>query len=93
MAPDVPTVRELGYPGLEKMIGWSGLFGPPRMAPEVVAKLRAALQQVKKDRAWLKFTTTLGSVPYILDGPGTVNFVDRQYNAFRELVEKLDMKI
>lgn len=92
-APDVPTVSELGYPELEKLIGWSGLFGPPGMDPAVVKKLRDALQEVKDDKAWNKFTKALGSVPYILDGPDTKDFVDTQYNAFKALVEKLNMKI
>ena len=92
-APDVPTAAELGYPQLEKMIGWSGLFGPPDMDPAVVKTLRDALQKVKEDKAWNKFTIALGSVPYILDGPGTKEFVDGQYNAFKALVDKLGMKI
>ncbi len=92
-APDVPTVSELGYPELEKMIGWSGLFGPPNMDPAVVKTLRDALQKVKADKDWIKFTEALGSVPYILDGPATKEFVDGQYNAFKALVEKLNMKI
>jgi len=45
------------------------------------------------DKAWNKFTKALGSVPYILDGPDTKEFVDTQYNAFKALVEKLNMQI
>jgi len=66
---------------------------PPNMDPEIVKKLRDALQKVKTDKAWNKFTTALGSVPYILDGAGTKEFVDGQYNAFKALVEKLGMGI
>jgi len=93
VAPDAPTAAELGYPQLERLIGWSGLFGPPNMPEGEVAKLRAMLQDVKKDKAWNKFTKALGSVPNILDGPETKAFVDGQYTAFRELVDKLDMRI
>jgi tripartite-type tricarboxylate transporter receptor subunit TctC len=92
-APDVPTVSELGYPKLEKMVGWSGLFGPSNMDPATVKILRDALQKVKVDKAWNKFTKALGSVPYILDGPGTKKFVDEQYTAFKTLVDKLGMGI
>ncbi|MCP5366105.1 MAG: tripartite tricarboxylate transporter substrate binding protein [Hyphomicrobiales bacterium] len=93
VAPNAPTAAELGYPQLERLIGWSGLFGPPNMPEDVTAKLRDMLQNVKKDKAWNKFTTALGSVPYILDGPATKEFVDGQFNAFDSLVKKLDMKI
>ena len=42
--PDVPTFRELGYPGAEFYI-WAGLFAPKGTPPPVVAKLNEALRQ------------------------------------------------
>ena len=93
VAPDAPTARELGFPELEILVGWSGIYGPPGMDQDVIGDLRSALQQVKTDKAWNKFTKALGSVPYILDGPATKKFVDEQYHAFKELVTELDMRI
>lgn len=93
LIPDVPTVSELGYPGLEKLVAWSALYGPPNMDPEVTKKLRDMLQQVKEDNTWLKFTKALGNIPAILDGPKTEAFVTSQYLSFKELAEKLNMKI
>jgi tripartite-type tricarboxylate transporter receptor subunit TctC len=43
--PDVPTMREAGFPGLETS-GWQGLMGPPGMPREVVARLAAELAKV-----------------------------------------------
>lgn len=40
--PDVPTAMELGYKDIDYYI-WSGLFGPPGLPAELVAKLNAAL--------------------------------------------------
>ncbi len=93
VAPDAPTARELGFPEIEVLVGWSGIYGPPGMDPEVVGKLRDAIQKVKEDKAWNKFTKSLGSVPHILDGPATRKFVDGQFNAFSALVDELDMRI
>jgi tripartite-type tricarboxylate transporter receptor subunit TctC len=36
--PDVPTVRELGFPALE-FEGWNGLFVPAKTPPAVIARL------------------------------------------------------
>ena len=36
--PDVPTVRELGFPSLE-FEGWNGLFVPAKTPPAVIARL------------------------------------------------------
>jgi len=93
MAPDTPTAKELGYPQLGVLVGWSGLYGPPDMDEATTKKLRDMLQEVKKDKAWNKFTKALGSVPQILDGPETKKFVDEQVQAFSKLVDKLGMKI
>jgi tripartite-type tricarboxylate transporter receptor subunit TctC len=46
--PSVPTMREAGVPGYE-VIGWYGLFGPARLAPEVTARLNAAVNRVLAD--------------------------------------------
>ena len=39
-APDVPSVRELGYPQLESL-AWIGLLAPASTPPEVLARLSA----------------------------------------------------
>ena len=36
--PDVPTVRELGFPSLE-FEGWNGLFVPAKTPPAIIARL------------------------------------------------------
>ena len=51
--PDIPTARELGLPQMEAVIGWSGLFGPPKMAPEAVRRWAAALKQIARDPKWI----------------------------------------
>jgi tripartite-type tricarboxylate transporter receptor subunit TctC len=43
--PDVPTVRELGLPGMES-VGFQGLVGPAGMPREVVDKLATELAKV-----------------------------------------------
>lgn len=42
--PNVPTVREAGFPGLETS-GWQGVVAPPGMPADVVKKLSEALQK------------------------------------------------
>lgn len=91
--PDVPTVAEVGYPALETVVGWSGVWGPPGMDQAAADKWVEVLGKLKDDKAWNKLTTGLGSIPSVR-GPGdTRAFVENQYEAFKALTEKLGMTI
>ncbi|MCK5850069.1 MAG: tripartite tricarboxylate transporter substrate binding protein, partial [Kiritimatiellae bacterium] len=90
---DVPTVREAGYPELESLISWSGLYGPPNMPAEVVNKWAAALQGVKKDKTWNKITKSIGSIPYILTPQESKQFAKQQYEMYSKLGKSLGLII
>ena len=91
--PDVPTVAEAGYPALETVVGWSGVWGPPGMDQEAADKWVEVLGKLKEDKAWLKLTSGLGSIPHVLGPEDTRAFVQKQYEAFKTLTEKLGMTI
>jgi len=90
---DVPTVAEAGYPNLETVVGWSGVWGPPGLPGDVVEKWVMVLEQLKTDAAWNKLTRGLGSVPAIRRPAETRAFVEAQYETFKELTERLGMTI
>ncbi|PYN06115.1 MAG: Tat pathway signal protein [Candidatus Rokuibacteriota bacterium] len=46
--PDVPTLKELGYPDAEFYI-WAGVFAPKGTAEPVLAKLRATVREAVND--------------------------------------------
>jgi len=50
LLPEVPTVAESGLPGYEA-VSWFGLFGPPGMPADVVAKINAEVRKVFADPA------------------------------------------
>ena len=91
--PEVQTASELGYPDLEALVGWSGLVGPPGLSDEVISTWTEALQKVSEDEKWVEQTKSLGSVPKILSPEDTLAFVENQYSTFRDLVERLDLRI
>ena len=91
--PDVPTASEAGYPELGKVIGWSGVWGPPGMDQAAVDKWVEVLGKLKEDRAWNKLTKGLGSIPDVRSPEDTKTFVQGQYEAFKSLTEKLGMTI
>ncbi len=91
--PDVPTARELGYPGLEVAVGWSALVGPPKMDEEATKKWVDVLAKLKEDKSWNRMTQKLGSIPTIMSPEETRKFIEHSYSKMNALVEKLGMKI
>ena len=90
---DVPTAKEAGRPDLELAIGWSALYGPPKMPKEIVAKWVDVLQKVKGDKSWNKMTTKLGSIPAISSPQEMEKFAESQFKAMRKVAEKVGMVI
>lgn len=91
--PDVPTVKELGHPEMETIIGWSGIFGPPGMDKAAADKWIATLEAMKKDKAFNKLIKGLGSIPDIRSPEDTKAFVKSQYETFRGVVVKLGIEV
>ncbi len=92
-APDVPTFKELGLPGMGVILGWSGLWGPLDLPAEVTKKWEGVLSQLKTDKSWIEGTMKLGSVPMILSPAETKAFVEKQYGVFNEVTERLGLTI
>ena len=91
--PNVPTAKEVGYTELEKIIGWSAIYGPPDLPNDVVNKWTDTLQKLKKDNAWLKMTKGLGNIVNIMSPEETKVFVGAQYKSYDEAIQKLGMRI
>ncbi len=91
--PDVPTVKELGHPEMETIIGWSGIFGPPGMDKAAANKWIETLAAMKTDKAFNKLIKGLGSIPDIRSPEETKAFVKSQYETFRGVVVKLGIEV
>ncbi|WP_088158588.1 Bug family tripartite tricarboxylate transporter substrate binding protein [Achromobacter xylosoxidans] len=91
--PDIPTARELGLPQLEAVIGWSGLFGPPDMSPEAVAKWAAVLQQISQDPKWIAGNANFGGIPHVLSPAETEKYVSHGAAIYADLVAKAGLQV
>lgn len=88
-APDVPTARELGYPEMEKIVGWSAIFGPPGLPKNIRDQLVGVLKTISTDPAWLAGTAVSGSVPYVKSPEETREFAKAQFDLYRALGEQM----
>ena len=91
--PDVPTVRELGYPQLEAIIGWSALYGPPGMPADLIAYWRDVLAKVAKDQRWLDGMARIGGMPSIMSPADTRRFAASQFELYDSIGKRLGIEL
>jgi len=92
--PDVPTMKESGVKGLENFTfaTFTGLFGPAKMPPEIVAKLSAAMVKVLKDPAVVKRFADLTAEAYPATPQETAAMFDAEDRMVVPLIRKLGLK-
>jgi tripartite-type tricarboxylate transporter receptor subunit TctC len=88
--PDVPTVRELGYPNLE-LEGWNGVFAPAKTPKDIIERLHkevvAAVRHPDVAKRWADLAAEpVGSTPAEQDA-----MLRRQMDQFRAVIR--DMKL
>jgi tripartite-type tricarboxylate transporter receptor subunit TctC len=65
--PDLPTLAEVGFPGL-RTSGWQGLFGPALLPPDVIGFYTHHLMQLYADETFRKRLLAASALPAYL-GP------------------------
>jgi len=92
--PDVPTMKESGVKGLENFTfsTFTGLFGPAKMPPEIVAKLNDAMVKVLKDPAVVQRFAELTAEAYPTTPQETAAMFDAEDKTVVPLIKKLGIK-
>jgi tripartite-type tricarboxylate transporter receptor subunit TctC len=86
--PDVPTITELGYPGVQ-LTAWATIIGPAGMPQPVVDKMARAFNEALKDPAVIKFHDDQGvTLMPDVSGPRLRDFILKEQVKFKELVER-----
>ncbi|HZP77240.1 MAG TPA: tripartite tricarboxylate transporter substrate binding protein [Pseudolabrys sp.] len=90
--PDVPTMQEVGYPGVGTL-AWQALFAPADTPKEVIATLRAAVAKALKEPALL---AAFGKQNFNVmpqkpeDAPA---WLAEQMKAWKQITEEVNIKI
>ncbi len=61
-APEIPTIAEQGYPGVDG-VSWFGVLAPAGMAADKVQAIHAGIARVLADPAMIENLKEIGSVP------------------------------
>jgi tripartite-type tricarboxylate transporter receptor subunit TctC len=87
--PDVPTVGELGYPGVEET-GWFGVFAPASTPAAIVEKLNMQIGQTIRKAPILERLEAMYLEPASDTGSAFFRaFVKTEVNKWAEVIQKL----
>ncbi len=90
-APDVPTLKELGY--VDHSVDMYINFAGPKGLPEpIVNKLEAAFLKAMRDPAYAAFLEKLNMPPKILGAKETVQHIDKMSKIWGEMVRVTGIK-
>ncbi|TNE37556.1 Bug family tripartite tricarboxylate transporter substrate binding protein [Roseovarius sp.] len=90
---DAPTATDVGKPGLTQLVGWTGIAGPDDLPDDVAAKWGEWMATAAGDQTFLDQMTARGSVINVMSPEDANAFIQKQYETFRALVDKLGMRI
>jgi len=91
LAPDVPTVVELGLPMLVAE-NYFGVSGPAGLPKDVSDKLHAALEKIITDPAIVKRFEELGITPVKASSAEFADLVAKQANDWAPIIKAADLK-
>jgi tripartite-type tricarboxylate transporter receptor subunit TctC len=83
--PQVPTVRQLGWPAMENFAAWSALAGPAGLPAEVTGRWSQVLAKLARDPEWLGGIERLGGIPAIQSAAETEKYVREQFQVYQML--------
>ncbi len=90
--PDVPTVRELGFPKLEAD-GWNGLFAPAKTPREIIERLQRETAAAVRHPDSVKRLTDLAADPVGSTPAEQDAVLRRQVAQFRPIIRELGVTI
>src|SRR5438552_204653 len=90
--PEVPTVRELGFPKLEAE-GWNGLFAPAKTPREIIERLQRETAAAVRHPDSAKRLTDLAAEPVGSTSAEQDAMLRRQVAQFRPIIRELGVTI
>ena len=90
-APDVPTLNELGYPGIEAS-SWYGLFAPAGTPPAVIARINTEMVKLARDPEYREQLNKQGQEA-ISSTPEELNrFMRSEFDTWSRVIKTANLK-
>jgi len=89
--PEIPTLIEQGYPGLEARV-WMGFFAPVGTPPEVLAKVNEAVLKAAGTPEFSAKLASVGSTPWLGSGEDLRKFLAADIQRWSVIVQQAGVK-
>ena len=90
--PDVPTLGEAGFPGLE-IHGWIGILAPSKVPDTLAERLNAAVNAAVQNPAVNARLRTLGYEPHAMSLADAGLFLNNSIETWRKMILATGMTI
>ncbi len=90
--PDVPTMIESGFPDVE-FVSWTAVYGPPKMSPDLVAKLSEDLSGMARAPDAAARLRTVGFEPVGSSASDLANFQQAVAQKWRGLARETGIRM
>jgi tripartite-type tricarboxylate transporter receptor subunit TctC len=91
LLPNVPSVAEQGYAGFDYTL-WVGLWGPAKMPQEIAAKINKDVNAALASPDLKERLAKLGTVPGALTIPQFTDFVKREIEETKKILDAAGIK-
>ncbi len=85
VAPDIPTLAEQGYPGID-FLTWNALMGPRNMPPEAASAIRSAVSAALNSEDVRKKLLAAGITPWLVSAEEFTGAVNGERERWRKLI-------
>jgi tripartite-type tricarboxylate transporter receptor subunit TctC len=92
VAPEIPTVAELGFPGFE-VIGWFGWLAPARTPVEIVGRLNADIVKALRSPETQDRLITLGCEPVGNSSREFAAYVSAERDKWAKVIKRAGIRI
>jgi tripartite-type tricarboxylate transporter receptor subunit TctC len=89
--PEIPTLIEQGYPGLEARV-WMGFFAPAGTPPDVLAKVNEAVLKAAGTPEFNAKLASVGSVPWLGSGDDLRKFLAADIQRWSVIVQQAGVR-
>jgi len=91
LAPELPTVAEVGFPGFE-VVGWFGWLAPARTPPEIVNRLNGEIVRILGEPQTKERLLALGADPVGNTAPAFAAFIRSEHGKWARVIRQAGIR-